>query len=90
MKDKLERCEADVESSRKANELSLLPLNSYTTERYVVIFFLKITAFACQYCCYSWMNFLSPHMGNVCLNSSFPFLLQEKLVLLIQSSHLYC
>ncbi|KAB5544461.1 hypothetical protein DKX38_012573 [Salix brachista] len=35
LKDKLERCEADVESSRKANELSLLPLNSYTTERWM-------------------------------------------------------
>lgn len=41
MKDKLERCEADIESSRKTNELSLLPLNSYTTERYVVILFLN-------------------------------------------------
>ncbi|KAJ6726782.1 NUCLEOPROTEIN TPR [Salix purpurea] len=35
LKDKLERCEADVESSRKANELSLLPFNSYTTERWM-------------------------------------------------------
>ncbi|KAJ6322496.1 hypothetical protein OIU77_012355 [Salix suchowensis] len=35
LKDKLERCEADVESSRKANELSLLPLNSYITERWM-------------------------------------------------------
>lgn len=35
LKDKLERCEADIESSRKTNELSLLPLNSYTTERWM-------------------------------------------------------
>lgn len=35
LKDKLERCEADIESSRKTNELSLLPFNSYTTERWM-------------------------------------------------------
>uniref|UniRef100_A0A6M2ERQ5 Uncharacterized protein n=1 Tax=Populus davidiana TaxID=266767 RepID=A0A6M2ERQ5_9ROSI len=35
LKDKLERCEVDIESSRKTNELSLLPLNSYTTERWM-------------------------------------------------------
>lgn len=35
LKGKLERCEVDIESSRKTNELSLLPLNSYTTERWM-------------------------------------------------------
>lgn len=35
LKDKLERCEVDIESSRKTNELRLLPLNSYTTERWM-------------------------------------------------------
>ncbi|XP_065853782.1 nuclear-pore anchor isoform X2 [Euphorbia lathyris] len=33
LKLKLERCEADVEASRKANELNLLPLSSLTIER---------------------------------------------------------
>ncbi|CAK7326022.1 unnamed protein product [Dovyalis caffra] len=35
LKGKLERCEADMETSRKANELNLLPLNSFTTERWM-------------------------------------------------------
>lgn len=35
LKGKLERCEVDIESSRKTNELSLLPFNSYTTERWM-------------------------------------------------------
>ncbi|XP_021635125.2 nuclear-pore anchor isoform X2 [Hevea brasiliensis] len=34
LKNKLEKCEAEVESSRKANELNILPLSSLTTERW--------------------------------------------------------
>ncbi|THF95651.1 hypothetical protein TEA_015261 [Camellia sinensis var. sinensis] len=32
LKEKLEKCEAEVENSRKASELNLLPLSTYTTE----------------------------------------------------------
>ncbi|KAK1578573.1 hypothetical protein Q3G72_031364 [Acer saccharum] len=32
LKEKLQKCEAEIESSRKANELNLLPLSSFTTE----------------------------------------------------------
>ncbi|XP_044468309.1 nuclear-pore anchor isoform X3 [Mangifera indica] len=32
LKEKLEKCEAEIESSRKANELSLLPLSSFRSE----------------------------------------------------------
>lgn len=80
MKDKLERCEADIESSRKTNELSLLPLNSYTTERYVVILFLNH-----GYCMSILLLFMdeflvSSHgliylMKKVCIYSSIPFVL---------------
>ncbi|KAJ0098747.1 hypothetical protein Patl1_19770 [Pistacia atlantica] len=35
LKEKLEKCEAEIESSRKANELSLLPLSSFRSEAYV-------------------------------------------------------
>ncbi|OVA15206.1 Tetratricopeptide [Macleaya cordata] len=33
LKEKLEKCEAEIENSRKANELSLLPLSSFAEER---------------------------------------------------------
>ncbi|XP_048326058.2 nuclear-pore anchor isoform X2 [Ziziphus jujuba] len=33
LKLKLEKCEADIETSRKANELNLLPLSNFTTQR---------------------------------------------------------
>ncbi|KAK9182042.1 hypothetical protein WN944_025183 [Citrus x changshan-huyou] len=32
LKEKLEKCEAEIESSRKTNELNLLPLSSFSTE----------------------------------------------------------
>lgn len=32
LKEKLEKCEAELESSRRANELDILPLSSFTTE----------------------------------------------------------
>ncbi|KAI8006954.1 Nuclear-pore anchor [Camellia lanceoleosa] len=35
LKEKLEKCEAEVENSRKASELNLLPLSTYTTETWV-------------------------------------------------------
>ncbi|KAL7217444.1 hypothetical protein ACSBR1_029188 [Camellia fascicularis] len=35
LKEKLEKCEAEVENSRKASELNLLPLSAYTTETWV-------------------------------------------------------
>lgn len=35
LKKKLEKCEADLEASRKANELNILPLSSFTTDTWV-------------------------------------------------------
>ncbi|KAI5332476.1 hypothetical protein L3X38_022605 [Prunus dulcis] len=35
LKAKLEKCEAEIETSRKANELNLLPLSSFTTEAWM-------------------------------------------------------
>lgn len=35
LKEKLEKREAEIESSRKMNELNLLPLSSFATEAYV-------------------------------------------------------
>lgn len=35
MKNKLEKCESEVESNRKANELNLLPFGGLTVERFV-------------------------------------------------------
>ncbi|BFG28578.1 hypothetical protein CerSpe_148520 [Prunus speciosa] len=35
LKAKLEKCEAEIETSRKANELNLLPLSSFTTDAWM-------------------------------------------------------
>ncbi|XP_042520099.1 nuclear-pore anchor [Macadamia integrifolia] len=35
LKEKLERCEAEIENNRKANELSILPIGSFTKEIWV-------------------------------------------------------
>lgn len=35
LKEKLEKCEAEIESSRKMNELNLLPLSSFATETWM-------------------------------------------------------
>lgn len=39
LKEKLEKCEAESEASRKANERNLLPLSSFTTDVYVKLHF---------------------------------------------------
>ncbi|KDO61512.1 hypothetical protein CISIN_1g045447mg [Citrus sinensis] len=38
LKEKLEKCEAEIESSRKTNELNLLPLSSFSTETWMESF----------------------------------------------------
>lgn len=35
LKEKLEKCEAELESSRRANEMDILPLSSFTTESFM-------------------------------------------------------
>ncbi|XVE99034.1 hypothetical protein REPUB_Repub03eG0161700 [Reevesia pubescens] len=38
LKEELEKCKAEIEASRKANELNLLPLGSFTTETWINTF----------------------------------------------------
>lgn len=35
MKKKLEKCEAEIENSRKLNEMNLLPFGSFSKQKYV-------------------------------------------------------
>lgn len=38
LKEKLEKCEADIESSRKSNELNLVPLSNFSSETWMTSF----------------------------------------------------
>lgn len=51
LKLKLDKCEAEIETSRKANELNLLPLTNFTNETYVPLVYLR-------YFCCTFSSFL--------------------------------
>lgn len=50
LKVKLEKCEAEIESLRKENESSLLPLSSFSTEKYVTFFISAVFIYELAWC----------------------------------------